>query len=229
MVIHGLQKLTLLDFPGKVACTVFLGGCDFRCPFCHNGELLDAGAPAVMDEAELLTFLQKRARLLEGVCFTGGEPTLRPELSALIRRVKALGLAVKLDTNGNHPAVLRALLDDGLVDYVAMDVKNAPARYGETTGRPGIDLVPIRESIALLLEGRCAYEFRTTVVRELHDPDDFAALGELIAGAERCYLQCFTDRDTVLRPGLHAPSREMLDRCMSALRPYVKSVELRGV
>lgn len=162
MEIQGLQKMTLLDYPGKVACTVFLGGCDLRCPFCHNGELVEGETPAALDSGELTAFLKKRQGLLDGVCVTGGEPLLRPELEELLSQIKELGFPVKLDTNGSHPDRLRRLTEAGLVDYVAMDVKNSPERYGETAGRSGLDLAPFRESVSFLLSGAVDYEFRTT-------------------------------------------------------------------
>jgi pyruvate formate lyase activating enzyme len=228
MNINGLQKLTLLDFPGKVACTVFLAGCDLRCPYCHNSELWSANAPAVMDDNELMAFLEKRRGMLDGVAFTGGEALLRPELPELIAKIKALGYAVKLDTNGTSPDKLRGLIEAGLIDYVAMDIKNDPARYAETCGKKEMDLTPIRESVALLLEGRVPYEFRTTVVAELHDEASFINIGRLIEGAERYFLQPFADRDTVLFAGFHAPSREQLEAYLAAVRPFVKSAEIRG-
>lgn len=227
MLIHGLQKMTLLDFPGRVACTVFLGGCDLRCPYCHNAELIDGSAPAVMDDGELLAFLRKRAGLLDGVAVTGGEPLLR-DIAPLLRAVRALGYAVKLDTNGTHPARLRALLDEGLVDYVAMDVKNSPERYAETVGVPGLDLAPIRESAALLLEGRVDYEFRTTVCAELHDDESMRGIGALLSGARRVFLQPFTDRDTVAFSGLSAPDKPTLERWAGILRGFVGEVGIRG-
>lgn len=229
MKIHGLQKMTLLDFPGKVACTVFLGGCDMRCPFCHNSELLDMGVPAAMDDEELLKFLEKRVGLLDGVAFTGGEPLLRSDLSALLQKVRALGYAVKLDTNGNHPESLKKIVKAGLVDYVAMDVKNSPERYAETVGLPDFDMTAVRESIAFLLSGAVDYEFRTTIVQELHDEKSFEEIGKLIRGAKRYYLQKFTDRDSVAFAGLHAPSDDTLARYAEIVRPYVVSAELRGV
>ena len=227
MLIHGLQKMTLLDFPGRVACTVFLGGCDLRCPYCHNAELIDGSAPAVMDDGELLAFLKKRVGLLDGVAVTGGEPLLR-DIAPLLRAVRALGYAVKLDTNGTHPARLRALLDEGLVDYVAMDVKNSPERYAETVGVAGLDLAPVRESAALLMEGRVDYEFRTTVCRELHDDDAIRGVGELLAGARRLYLQPFADRDTVAFAGFSAPDMPTLERWAEILREFVGEVGIRG-
>ena len=229
MNIHGLQKMTLLDYPGKVACTVFLGGCDLRCPFCHNGDLLDQNAPALMDDQALLTFLSGRRGLLDGVALTGGEPLLRPDLPALCRRIKALGYPVKLDTNGFHPGPLGALLEEGLVDYVAMDIKNSPERYALTAGRDTLDLGPLYESIGLLLEGNVDYEFRTTVVAELHDDDSFFGIRDMIRGAGKYFLQQFTDRDTVPFAGFTAPSPEDLRRYADIVRPRVKAVSLRGI
>nr|MBQ6241505.1 anaerobic ribonucleoside-triphosphate reductase activating protein [Lachnospiraceae bacterium] len=229
MKIHGLQKMTLLDYPGKVACTVFFGGCDLRCPFCHNSDLLDMNAPAIMEEDELLSFLEKRRGLLEGVCFTGGEPLMRPELPELCEKIKALGYPVKLDSNGFRPGKLRELIDRGLIDYVAVDIKNSPARYAETAGREDLDLSPLYETVALLKEGRIDYEFRTTVVAEFHDDASFPAIGELIRGARRYFLQKFTDRDSVLFAGLHSPSPEDMRRWADLVRPYVQEVGLRGV
>ena len=227
MDIHGLQKMTLLDFPGRVACTVFLGGCDLRCPFCHNAELIDGSAPPVTDDTELLAFLKKRQGLLDGVAITGGEPLLR-DLSPLLTEIKALGYPVKLDTNGLHPDRLRALIEARLVDYVAMDVKNSPARYAETVGLESFDLTPVYESIALLLGGETEYEFRTTAVAELHDAASFTAIGEMIRGAGQYYIQPFTDRDTVIFSGLHAPSREVLESYKNAAEPFVSRVSIRG-
>ena len=230
MKIHGLQKMTLLDFPGKVACTVFLGGCDLRCPFCHNAELIDGTAPAVMEEEELLAFLKKRQGLLEGVAITGGEPLLRgQELTELLEKIRDLGYPVKLDTNGTHPDRLRALLDAGLVSYVAMDIKNSPEKYALTCGMEVLDLSPVRESVSLLMEGRTDYEFRTTTIAELHDAESFRKIGEWIAGAKRYFLQKFTDRDTVPFEGFHAPSDGEMKQYRDIVRATVPAAELRGV
>ncbi len=229
MKIQGLQKMTLLDFPGHVACTVFLGGCDFRCPFCHNYELLDGTAPALLDDGQLLKFLQGRKGLLDGVAITGGEPLLRKDLPDLLRSIRALGFAVKVDTNGNHPKALENLLAEGLVDYVAMDIKNSPRKYAVTVGLEALDLAPIRESVRLLMEGSVPYEFRTTVVDELHAAADFEAIGQWIAGARAYFLQPFTDRDSVPFAGLHAPSREDLEKYASTARVYVPYTSIRGL
>ena len=229
MDIQGLQKMTLLDWPGKVACTVFLGGCDFRCPFCHNAELLEGDLPAALTQGELLDFLRRRRGLLDGVCVTGGEPLLRADLAGLLEEVKALGYPVKVDTNGSHPARMVELWERGLVDYVAMDVKNSPDRYPETAGVPGLDLGPIRESIAWQLEGHLGYELRTTAVRQFHDGDSFRAIGGWIRGAARYYIQNFTDRDTVAFAGLSGFDKEELGGFAELVAPYVEHVELRGV
>lgn len=235
MDIAGLQKMTLLDFPGKVACTVFLPGCNFRCPFCHNSGLLDSTAPDAMTTTELLSFLQKRRGLLDGVCLTGGEPTLHPGLEDLIREIKALGFSVKLDTNGTRPLVLQRLISEQLVDYVAMDVKNSPTLYGDTVGRTDCALDDIEQSLKLLLSHVVDYELRTTVVDELHNKQAFWEIGEWLTRlspqkkATRFFLQSYVDRDNVLCSGLHAPSVDALQRYAARLAPYVETVSLRGV
>ena len=229
MKIHGLQKMTLLDFPGRVACTVFLGGCDFRCPYCHNFELVDGSAPAIMEEGELYAFLEKRRGLLDGVAITGGEPTLRPDLPELMRHIRDMGYAVKLDTNGGHPDRLEKILSEGLADYVSMDIKNSPEKYAQTVGLASVDLEPIRACASLLMAGETDYEFRTTVVDELHDAADFEAIGKWIAGAKRYFLQAFTDRDSVPFAGLHAPSDEKMRQYAQIARKYVPDASLRGV
>ena len=229
MKIHGLQKMTLLDFPGRVACTVFLGGCDFRCPYCLNFELVDGSAPAIMEEGELFAFLEKRRGLLDGVAITGGEPTLRPDLIELMRRIRDMGYAVKLDTNGGHPERLEKILSEGLADYVSMDIKNSPDKYARTVGLESVDLEPIRACASLLMAGETDYEFRTTVVDELHDAADFEAIGLWIAGARRYFLQAFADRDTVPFAGLHAPGDEKMRQYAEIARKYVPDTRLRGV
>lgn len=228
MKIHGLQKMTLLDFPGRIACTVFLGGCDFRCPYCHNFELADGTAKPVMDDSELLAFLKKRQGLLDGAAITGGEPCLHKELPELMRKIRELGFAVKLDTNGYHPAMLKYILDEGLADYVAMDIKNSPEKYAVTCGVTSIRFDVIKESIDILLNSGREFEFRTTVVKEFHEAADFHAMGNLIKGAEHYYLQSFTDRDTVPFGNLHAPAKEELQSFLAIAREYVPGAQLRG-
>lgn len=229
MKIHGLQKMTLLDFPGRVACTIFIGGCDFRCPFCHNFELVDGTAKPIMDDEELLSFLSGRKGLLDGVAFTGGEPMINPGLPELIRKIRDLGYAIKLDTNGYHPETLEMLLKEGLVDYVAMDIKNSPAKYAMTSGLEQLDLGPVKRSISLLLEGDVDYEFRTTVLKEFHEAEDFEEMGKMIKGAKRYFLQAFTDRDSVPFGNLHAPDKEEMTAFMAKAAPYVLEISLRGI
>ena len=229
MRIQGLQKLTLLDYPGRTACTVFLSGCNFRCPFCHNAPLLQGDTGDAMDEDALLMFLKKRQGVLDGVAVTGGEPLLRQELPSLLEKIKALGYAVKLDTNGAFPERLESIVQAGLADYVAMDVKNSPERYAQTTGISELDLAPIFKSVSFLLRGTVAYEFRTTAVAELHDDASFQKLGDWLAGAEHYFIQCFEPRETVLKTGLHAPSPEQLRHWAELVRPKIPNVALRGI
>ena len=234
MKIAGLQKMTLLDFPGRVACTVFLQGCNFRCPFCHNSQLLGGNGPEGLTEEALLDFLQKRQGLLDGVCITGGEPTLQKDLPRLLQRIKALGYAVKLDTNGSQPGMLKELVAQGLVDYVAMDVKNSPARYGETVGVPQLDVSPMEESLRFLTAGGADYELRTTVVQELHDDQSIQAMGEWLftlaqnRPVKALYIQPYKDADMVLQKGLHTPSEAVLQGFCALLRPFAQTVAVRG-
>ena len=228
MNIYGLQKMTLLDYPGRVACTVFLSGCDMRCPYCHNSELAKNQSPPVMTGEELLAFLEKRKGMLDGAAVTGGEPLLREENLELLRMIRGAGYSVKLDTNGTHPDRLRRAAEEGLIQYAAMDIKNSPDRYAETVGLKHFDLSPVRESAAFLLGGGIDYEFRTTVIRELHDIDSFRAIGSWIHGAKRYYLQKFADRDTVPFQGFHPPREEDLLAWQEIMRPHVAEIGIRG-
>ena len=231
MKLYGLQKMTLLDFPGRVACTVFLNGCSFRCPWCHNYELAVESAEPVMEEEEFFAFLKKRVGLLEGVAVTGGEPCLSPELPAFLRKVREMGFLTKLDTNGAHPEMLEQILREGLADYVAMDIKNSPEKYLLTAGLSGNAealLGRIRRSIGLIMELAPDYEFRTTVIRQFHEEKDFAEIGEMIRGAKRYFLQSFTDRDTVPYGGLGAPGADELQRYAEQVRRFVPDVQTRG-
>ena len=221
--------MTLLDYPGKVACTVFLGGCDMRCPFCHNAELLDVNAPAEMDDAEFLSFLDKRHGLLDGVAITGGEPLLRSEIVPFLSAIHEKDFLIKLDTNGNHPDRLMEIVKEGLVDYVAMDIKNSPAKYGETIGIPSFDIAKVRQSVAFLLEGHVDYEFRTTVVKPFHDEASFEQIGKWIQGANKYFLQQYVERDTVPGENLGTFSSEEMNRFLDIVTPYVKESALRGV
>ena len=234
MKITGLQKMTLLDFPGRIACTVFLQGCNFRCPFCHNSDLLGAEVPGEIPVEELLAFLKKRRGMLDGVCITGGEPTVQKDLPELLQSIKDLGYPVKLDTNGTNPAMLKALVERGLVDYVAMDIKNSRERYGETAGIPNLSLEKVEESIRFLLEEKVDYEFRTTLVRQLHEEEDIAAMGRWLVSLcsgkrpKRLFLQNYVDRESVLRPGFSAHDRAETEEFRNILAPFCDIVSIRG-
>ena len=230
MHIHGLQKLAMVDYPGKLAATVFTGGCDLRCPFCHNALLVTrlAETPEIPEE-EVLDFLASRKGLWDGVVLTGGEPLLQPDAADFLRKVRELGFAVKLDTNGCHPAALADILDQGLADYVAMDVKNSPRRYGETVGVPDFDLAPVEESVRLLQRSAVDHEFRTTLVRELHSEADLDAIAAWLEGAPKYFLQNFVDSGNLIGQGYHGFSLEELRAFAERMRPHFGAVELRGV
>ena len=228
--ICGLNKTTLLDYPGHVAATVFLGGCNFRCPFCQNGDLVlkPEGQPAVEKE-EVMAFLRKRKGVLTGVCITGGEPTIERGLAELIEEVKNIGYLVKLDTNGYCPEVIRKLTEKGLVDYIAMDIKNDLKKYGETVGIQGIDAGRIMDSIRWIINGKMDYEFRTTVVKELHGREDMSAIGKAIKGAQAYFLQGYQESGGVIAPGFHAYGKEEMEELAEWVKPFVPNVQLRGV
>ena len=234
MKIVGIQKLTLLDYPGRMACTVFLDGCNFRCLFCHNAELLHPDVEPVMTTEELLGFLTKRRGILEGVCITGGEPTIHPELPQLLRSIRALGYPVKLDTNGYRPETLRALLGEGLLDYVAMDLKSSPALYGAAVSLNAPDMERIAGSIRALLDSGVDFELRTTVVRPIHDAAAIQDMGSWLLSVTngkpvpRLFVQPFVDRDTVPVGGLSAPTGEELKLFQEILSGCAEAVALRG-
>ena len=230
MKIFGLLKLSLLDFPGKMACTVFTGGCNLRCPFCHNASLV-TGLSEVepIDEREVFDLLKKRKGILEGVAITGGEPLMQPDIEDFIRRVRAQGYAVKLDTNGCYPDRLARIISEGLVDYVAMDIKNEPESYAETVGVEGFDLSPVQKSIDLLMSSGVDYEFRTTVVRELHDEADFERIGQWLKGARRLYLQSFKDSGDLIGGGFSAHTPAQMEQFRRILLPFIPDTFLRGV
>ena len=229
MNIQGLQKLTLLDYPGKMACTIFTAGCNLRCPFCHNSRLvINPEKQSEYSEEEIFKFLKKRAGILDGVAITGGEPLLQKDIEDFIRRVKDLGYSVKLDTNGTFPEKLRDLVEKGLVDYVAMDVKNSAELYAETIGISGYDISKIKESINFLLEGKVDYEFRTTVFREFHSVFGMNGLGEMIKGAKRHFLQGFIDSGELIGFGMSAVPLEEMERMKKIMLQYVDECEIRG-
>lgn len=241
MNICGLMKTTLLDFPGQVACTIFTGGCNFRCPFCHNSDLLEFGLPSDYSEEDIFSFLKKRLHTLDGVAITGGEPTLQPDLPQFIEKIHALGLKVKLDTNGINPKMVKSLVSEGLLDYVAMDIKAGPENYAKVCGFdingcadenvwPHI-FGKLTETKDFLLENKVPYEFRTTVVEGLHTEEDFCGIADYIEGAEKYFLQCYKDSGNILdkEAGFSEPKIPALIRYRDIIAPHVKSADIRGV
>ena len=230
-IIVGLQKLTLLDYPGRIACTLFTRGCNFRCPFCHNASLVvhpDEQKP--YENNELLAFLKKRSGILDGVCITGGEPTLMPGLRDLIAQIKEIGYSVKLDTNGTRPAVLKSLIEEKLVDYVAMDIKNSPKKYAVTIGLHDMyDISPIIESKDILMSGCVDFEFRTTVAKPFHEESDFYEIGEWLRGDEKYYLQQFKDSGDIIGQGIISCNESEMEKFLNILLPFVPNAQLRGV
>ncbi len=231
MNIAGIQKMTLLDYPGKIACTVFTQGCDFHCPFCHNTSLVtEKGSVCESVRVEdFFAFLEKRKNRLDGVCVTGGEPLLQKDISGFLERIKRMGFLVKLDTNGSFPGRLKNLVSSGLVDYAAMDIKSSFSHYGDAAGIPRLELEPVRESISFLLSGKVEYEFRTTVVKELHNREVLLEAAGEIAGASRYYLQQFVDSGNLIRHGLTAYNAEEMYCLKELVSPYVKFCGVRGV
>ena len=230
MNIGGVQRLSLLDYPDKTCCTIFTVGCNYRCPFCHNASIVEnkLSEKGVLQK-EVMDFLKRRLGILDGVCITGGEPLLQDQLENFIREIKALGFLVKLDTNGSLPKKLKQLIETGLVDYVAMDIKNSPDSYGQTIGINNCNLDLIKESVDLLLSNIVPYEFRTTVVRQLHTSKDMLAIAQWLKGAEHYYLQNFVDSGDILEGGLSGFSREEMQAFQELIRPKIPSVELRGI
>ena len=229
MIIKGLQKLTLLDFPGIMACTVFTGGCNFRCPFCHNASLVTHIDDETVSEEEIFELLDKRTSILQGVCITGGEPTLQPGLYEFIGKIKEKGYKVKLDTNGYRPEVLKKLVEDNMVDYVAMDIKNSKEKYGLTVGIKDFDITPIEESVEFLKKGKVDFEFRTTIVKEFHEAQDIVAIGEWLRGTKKYFLQGYIDSGDCIENGFEAREKAEMERFLSLVTPYIPDAQLRGV
>jgi len=229
MQIYGLQKLTLLDFPQKTACTIFTGGCNFRCPFCHNGDLVLGNLPEPIDADELFSFLKKRVGILDGVCITGGEPLLNNDIEGFIKEIRDLGYLVKLDTNGSNPGYLKRLCEQGLVDYVAMDIKNSKEAYPETVGIEKFDISPICESVDFLKSSKTDYEFRTTIVKEFHSEDEIVSIGEWLKDSKKYFLQNFVDSESVIKKGLHSVDEQELKKWKEILAGYIDFVEIRGI
>ena len=229
MKIQGLQKLTLLDFPGKVACTVFTAGCNFRCPFCHNASLVvNITAEQAIDEETFLEFLEKRKGMLEGVCITGGEPLLQPDIEPFMRKIKDMGYLVKLDTNGSFPEKLKHLVKQGLVDYVAMDIKNSKESYAVTAGVEDRFLEAVEESVSYLKSNPVPFEFRTTVVKHFHTEEEFERIGQWIAGTENYFLQKFKDSGDLINGHVQGCSEEEMEKFLQIVKKYVPKAGMRG-
>jgi pyruvate formate lyase activating enzyme len=229
MAIVGIDKLSLLDYEDKVSVVLFSQACNMRCPFCHNGEaVLGASKEDEIDFNEILDFLKTRKGLIDAVVFTGGEPTLEPDLKVKIKAVRDLGFLIKLDTNGTNPEIVESLLDEGLIDYVAMDIKNCPNLYAETCGLKFINVDNIKKSIAIIMAKAPDYEFRTTLVKELHERMDYEAFLNLIKGAKRLFLQKFVDREGCIKKGLHEVSIEEAEKLRDYLAKAIPEVTLRG-
>ncbi|MBQ8882620.1 MAG: anaerobic ribonucleoside-triphosphate reductase activating protein [Clostridia bacterium] len=229
MKILGFQKLTMLDYPGKMACLIFTAGCNFRCPFCHNAPLVTEIDGAEYTQDEIMAYLKKRKGILEGVCITGGEPLLNKDIKELIYNIKNIGYPVKIDTNGSYPEVLENLIDEGLVDYVAMDIKSSPENYAKVAGVDNLDFSAIDRSVKLLLQNRVEYEFRTTVCDPLHTENDFISIAKWIKGAEKYFLQAFVDSGHLIGSGNKAFPKTEMERFVSLVAPFVKKVEIRGI
>ncbi len=227
MLIGGVQKMTMLDYPGKVACTIFTYGCNFRCPFCHNATLVIDEA-SLFDENEIFEYINKRKKVLDGVVVTGGEPLLQGDIEDFLLRLRETGLLIKLDTNGSYPEKLQAIIDKGLVDYVAMDVKNCKEKYNLTTGAR-IDISKIEKSVEILMQDRVDYEFRTTVVRELHEKEDFEKIASWLKGARRIFLQPFKDNENLIGSNLSSYSKDELEGFKAILQKTIPQVEIRGL
>ena len=228
MKIGGFQKMTMLDYPEKIACTIFTYGCNLRCPFCHNASLV-IDEIEFFTEEEILSYINKRKGMLDGVCITGGEPLLQRDIFEFMRKIKEIGLPIKLDTNGAYPERLKQAIDEGLIDYVAMDIKNSPEKYALTAGIENLDIAPFKKSIEILLSGKIDYEFRTTIVRELHNENDIVEIGKWIKGAKRYFLQGFVDSGNLISSGFTAHEKSTLEAFKQAVSPYISDVKIRGV
>lgn len=229
MLIEGMQKLTLLDFPGQVACTLFAHGCNLRCPFCHNAGLVVRKPEDEISKDELAAFLNKRKGLLDGICLTGGEPLLQRDAKEFIAFLRSFGFKIKLDTNGAFPERLKEIIDDRLVDYIAMDIKSSPEGYAKATGIQDIDIEPFKTSVALIMSSGIDYEFRTTAVKGIHTAADFEGIAEWIKGAKRYYIQRFTDSGDLIGSGFEAFSEQESKQLLALVKQKLPNAELRGI
>ena len=230
MTIHGFQKLTLLDFPGHTACTVFTGGCNLRCPFCHNATLvLNPSEYPCIPEDEVFDLLNRRKNTLDGVCITGGEPMLMKDLPEFAEKIKSLGFAVKIDTNGTFPKQLKYIVNSGLVDYIAMDIKNSPEKYGITVGKENFDVSPVIESIDFLKQGIVDHEFRTTVCKDFHTADDLVAIAFLLGYGQKYFLQAFKDSGALMNSDISGYTPSQLWEMLKEVKKIIPDAQLRGI
>ncbi len=229
MIIKGFQKLTLLDYPGKVACTVFTGGCNFRCPFCHNALLVTEMDDIEYTEKEIFQHLERRKGVIEGVAVTGGEPLLQKDIERFLYELRCAGVSVKLDTNGSFPEKLKDILDLGLVDYVAMDIKNSKEKYALTIGLQSFDISTVEESIELLRNSEVDYEFRTTVTSNFHTVEDMRSIAQWLQGSPKYFLQNFVDSGMLIDSTCKGVSKSEMQEMLCAVREFIPTAELRGI
>lgn len=230
MDVYGIEKLSLVDYDGFVAATVFTGRCNFRCPFCHNAALVtDCDGLSVTSEKEIFDYLKKRKGIIEGVCVTGGEPTLNKDLPEFCEKLKNIGLSVKVDSNGTNPVMLKTLDENGLADYFAIDVKNDRKNYAAIIGLDKFDVSNVEKTVEFLINGKTPYEFRTTLIAQFHDENNLTEIGKWINGADKYFLQKFKSGDNCLAPdGLSPVSDENAVKLLNAVKPFVKKASLRG-
>ena len=229
MLIKGFQTLTLLDFPGKTACTVFTAGCNYRCPFCHNALLVTDIGDDEYTEEEIFAHLKRRKNVLDGVAITGGEPLLQKDIERFMYEIKDMGFAVKLDTNGSFPDKLKDILSLGLADYVAMDIKNCKERYAETVGLKNFDIKPVEESVSLLMSSGVDFEFRTTITADFHTCDDMESIGKWLEGGEKYFLQNFVDSGNLIDPNCKGVSKKEMEDMLCVVKKYVPEAKIRGI
>lgn len=229
MLIKGFQKLTLLDYPGKTACTVFTGGCNYRCPFCHNAGLVTKLDTEIIPESEVLGHLKKRQGILDGVAISGGEPLLQGDIEEFLQKIKELGYSIKLDTNGSFPDKLKSIIDRGLCDYIAMDIKNSKERYNETIGINKFDISLMEKSVEILMNSDVDFEFRTTVTKNFHTIEDIEKIGEWIKGVEKYYLQNFVDSGNLIDFNVEGVSKTEMYEMLETVKKYVPTAEIRGL
>lgn len=229
MRIYGIEKLSLVDYDGKVACTLFTGNCNFKCGFCHNSPLvLDYKFLPVISEDEVFTYLNKRKGVLEGVCISGGEPTLEKDLASFIEKIKNIGYFVKLDSNGTNPEVIKNLFKNGLIDYLAMDIKNDKDNYASIIGFDKFDTKKVEESVDFLLGSKYPYEFRTTLIKEFHKKENIAKIAEWIKGANKYFLQKFKDSENCIQSHLSAVDNNQVVEFKQILQKTIPNTFLRG-